>query len=287
MIYFLYIFIVFFSAIQSASVKFYNRSNNNALIFNAIKSIIACISLFFLCFSGFHFHAQTLFYGCIYGLILSISMYSGYLALSFGPISITSMVVSFSVIIPLIYGIAFCGEILNTLKIIGLIFFSISIITTNINHYPETNNKYNHFLWCIFIIITFICNGLCSVLQKMHQIQYPGKYCLEFTFFAMVSCTLIFLSSILIKLPYQKFSDKKNFTGKIFAGIAGLSMAIVNFFTIKLTGSESASLLFPAISAGAISTSLLFGIVIFKEKIRYNHIIALLFGISAIIFLKL
>ena len=69
--------------------------------------------------------------------------------------------------------------------------------------------------------------------------------------------------------------------------ISGLANGLASFFTLMLAGMENASVVFPAISAGTILASLLCGRWIFKEKLKINHYLALIFGILAVVLLKL
>ena len=274
--------IIIFSAVQSAAVKFYNRTDSDAFVFNFVKSLAACAVLAVLSAADFHINALTAAYGGIYGLSLGISMYSGYKALAMGPMSLTSLIVSFSVVIPIFYGVFFSGEPLSNLKIVGLVFLAAALLTANMKK-PEMSRKGSSYAWWIFYVaMTFMSNGLCSVLQKMHQQRYPGEYCAEFTLISMLICGVIFLALTLVHR-----SGKVSTRGKKYSAVSGAAMAAVSFMTIKLSGAENASVLFPAISAGTICASLLCGTIIFREKLRCNHIIALVCGIAAVICLKL
>lgn len=247
-----------------------------------IKALTASILLILLNIRNFSLHIPTVIYGVFYGVFLIVSMYFGYKSLEIGPMSLTSLIVSFSVIIPIVYGIGFCGESLNGFKITGLIFLVIAIISVNSKKITFEKNKENYRFWLICIAATFLSNGFCSVLQKMHQINYPGKYCSEFTLVAMIVCFVIFTAI------YMSNENKKiTCSGKKYAALSGIAVAGVSFLTMKLTGMENAAVIFPAISAGTICASLFCGVTIFKEKLKYNHIIAFLSGITAVIFLKL
>jgi multidrug transporter EmrE-like cation transporter len=57
--------------------------------------------------------------------------------------------------------------------------------------------------------------------------------------------------------------------------------------TLSLAGFENASILFPVISAGTILGSLLCGRLVFGEKLKINHYIAILFGTASVVLLKL
>ena len=98
----------------------------------------------------------------------------------------------------------------------------------------------------------------------------------------MIVCAVVFLAASALK-KRAAVSSK----GKKYAAVSGFAMAASSFLTVKLSGTENASVLFQAISAGTICASLLCGYVIFGERLRLSHIIALVSGIAAIICLKL
>lgn len=278
----LYFLVVAFTAVQSASTKLFGKSNGNSAVFNMIKTLSAFLLFLIIGLGGIEFHKETLIYGCVYGLLLSLSMHCGYMALSLGAMSLTSTIVSFSVLIPVTYGILFLNESLNTFKIFGIIFFVASIFLANANKPKGTVEK--GFKWAMYVAATFVCNGFGSVVQKLHQVKFESLYCTEFTFFAMLVCCVIFWITGFKLHPIKKFVSLKEGT---YAVISGITNALVAYLTIMLAGFENASTLFPAISAGTILCALLLGIVLFKEKLRFNHFAAIFFGIAAVVLLKL
>lgn len=280
----LYICIVFFSVLQSAAAKLYNRQSDNASVFNAVKALFALVLFGAMSIGGFGMHIPTAVYGALYGLSLCVSMYSGYKALCSGPMSLTSLIVSFSVVIPLIYGIGFCGEELTAFKIAGLAFLVLAIVFVNMNKAGSGNNKVSYGKWMVFVMLTFVTNGICSVLQKMHQSEFTGRYLNEFMIFSMLLCTLIFFFAAVIKGGMKEFGSVK---GKRYGCLAGISNAVSNYCTLALAGFENASVLYPTISAGTILVTLLFAVALFGEKLRYNQWLALGAGVVAVVFLKI
>ena len=216
---------------------------------------------------------------------MCLSMYSGYRALCLGPMALTSMLVAFSVIIPLIYSLTFGNETLKALQCMAFVFLLADIILANYDKLKVNSEKPKSYgLWLLFIALTFISNGICSILQKEHQLAYPGLYSREFIMFAMLICSLIFTLTAIIKIPLK---DVKSTRGKRFGIISGVTNALANFLTLILAGMENASVLFPIISAGTILGALLCGKFVFKEKLKPNHYLALAAGIIAVVFLKL
>ena len=264
-----------------------NKMSDNAAVFNGIKTFSALVLFGVMSIWKFNYNADAIIYGGLYGICLCMSMYCGYKALSLGPLSLTSLIVAFSVVFPLLYGIVFCDEKLTVVRCMGFIFLALTIVAANVSGgASDDTRKINNlsFKWKIFVFATFVCNGLCSVLQKMHQIKYPGLYCSEFMIFAMLVCGVIFL---LTNLKITNLKLYKAIKGKRYAALSGIANAVANYSSIVLAGYENASIMYPAISAGTILATMIFGTIIFKERLKYNQMIAMLCGIISVICLKI
>lgn len=279
----LYICIVVFSVMQSATTKFFTKHSDNSYVFNALKAFFALVLMLLINASNMDFDKTTTVYALCYGASLCISMYCGYKALCIGPLSLTSLISAFSVIIPILYGIICFDEAITTYKIMGICFLIIAIILINIKKSNQSGNKANT-KWAIFISITFITNGLCSVIQTKHQRIYPGEHTSEFMIVAMFLCAVVYLTVALTRLSVKDLLKTK---GKRYGIMSGVSNALANYITLKLAGIENASIMFPIISAGTIFTTVVCGTVLFKERLKFNHITAVICGIAAIVFLKL
>lgn len=284
MMIFMYVCIVVFTVAQSASTKLYIQTNDNVVAFNTVKSVAAFLLFAIISFAGFQFHVPTLIYGCLYGLLLSVSMYAGYKALATGPMALTSLCVSFSVMIPLIGGVLWFDETLNIFNIVGFVFLIVAIVFVNLKKKSTSEENKGSLKWSIYVLLTFLANGFSSILQKSHQISYRGLYCSEFMMFTMLVCSLFFAGASLLKISKKTALKKEELK---YGSIAGILNVLASYLTTRLAGFENASILFPAISAGTILCTLFTGVVVFKEKLKYNHFIAIGAGIAAVVFLKI
>ena len=118
---------------QSALGKQYARRGGESLPFNINKAVIGTILFLVLgLMSGFSWHLETMLFGLFYGISLCISMHTGFKALSIGPMALTSIIASFSLIIPFLFGIILWNETLTLLKFSGIILLLLSIFLINI-----------------------------------------------------------------------------------------------------------------------------------------------------------
>jgi hypothetical protein len=97
----IYLCVILSSVTQSAGAKLFNRHSSDAMLFNAVKALSALLLFALMAAFGFTLHLPTVLYGALYGVSLSLSMFAGYKALCLGPMALTSMLVSFSVINPI------------------------------------------------------------------------------------------------------------------------------------------------------------------------------------------
>ncbi len=240
---YIYLFLIIsFSAVQSVCTKL--SQNKNVIGFQIVKAASAFLAMAIPgLFLGIRLHFPSLFWGALYGAVLAVSMYSGYRALQSGVMSLTGMIASFSVIIPVLYGIVFCDEAVTNIKISGLICMILSMLFANVKP-SNREGRACSGLWLKYVSLTFFSNGICSVLQKSHQIFYPGAYKMEFNIFAMLTCALIFISIGIIKKKINLISSGKE---RYYAMFAGVSNSLAAYFTLTLTGYENASLVFPLI----------------------------------------
>jgi len=215
--------------------------------------------------------------GMGYGLSLCISMHSGFKALATGPMALTSIIASFSLLIPLFFGILFWNESLTAFGMCGILLLLLSIVIINGKLVGDISYK-----WLFYAIVTFLTNGICSVIQKYHQIQFPALYQTEFMVFALL-CVSIALSSSFC-FNREGLSDFK-ISG--FGIISGVLNCMANYIVLFLSATENASVLFPIISVANIIVVWVIGIIFFKEKLTALQTIGLIAGILSIILLKL
>ena len=179
----LYFSIILSNVTQSASTKAFNQKNYAPLVFNVLKAASAFLLTLAFALPTFSFHTPTLFFGLGYGVLLSVSMYTGYEALNRGPMALTSMLVSFSVAIPFVWGVAVRGESMGLFKIFAVVLLVAAIVCTNADKiFKKQKEKLHGFgIWLLFVFLTFASNGAFSILQKEHQSLFPGLYNREFT----------------------------------------------------------------------------------------------------------
>lgn len=163
--------------------QFYKRNQDNSkAIF--VYCFIMTLGAFFVATIAMAVQASwnpgTLLYAGIFAICYLCAIIFIALAIQSGPLSLSSLLQSLSLIIPTVYGLIVLQEKLSMLGWIGIICLLISVITTNI--YKKGNKPTK--CWFVFILLACFGNGLCSVVQKAHQIAYGDMFSTLFMSFA-------------------------------------------------------------------------------------------------------
>ncbi len=275
---FLYLLNVSCSSGQIALGKHYAKSGGNSSAFNINKTVAGMVVfIIWGLIQGFSFHLPTAIFGIGYGISLCISMHAGFKALAIGPMALTSIIASFSLLIPFFFGICFWNEPLTLFGLCGIILLLFSILLINGKTLGGISLK-----WSVYTAATLITNGICSIIQKHHQIKFPTLYRTEFMLFALL-CVFIILSVT----PNSNLSQKQKFKFSWLGLISGILNGTANYIVLFLSATENASVLFPIVSAANIIAVWAIGLLFFKEKLTTSQTIGLILGVLSIVLLKL
>lgn len=274
----LYLLNVLCSAGQSAFGKQYAKRGGEALPFNVNKAVSG-MALFLVLgiIGGFSFHLETMLFGICYGMILCVSMHTGFKALSIGPMALTSIIASFSLVIPFLFGIILWNESLTLPKTVGILLLLLSVFLINAKRESGFSAK-----WLFYALATLVSNGICSVIQKMHQLKFPTLYRTEFMFWALLS-----VSAVLFITHNVKKNEKTRMSFSLLGIASGIANCCANYIVLYLSATENASVLFPIVAVANIIAVWTIGLLFFKEKLRAYQTIGLIIGIASIVLLKL
>lgn len=275
----LYFMNVACSAGQSTLSKQYASRGGNANLYNINKTLVGLLVFLIvgLC-SGLTFHMPTALLGIGYGTALSISNYAGFTALSMGPMALTSIIASFSLVIPFAVGITVWGESLSVLGVIGIVLLFSSIVLLN---YKKSKDRIS-LKWTFFTFLTFLSNGICSLIQKQHQMDFPGSYRTEFMISAMLCVLVLLLVTVLIRRE-----AKATVKFCVQGSSAGFLEGIANYIVLYLAATQNASVLFPVVSVAKILAVWIIGRILFRERMKLTQTVGLVAGIAAIVLLNL
>jgi len=280
--YLLLIMVIVFMSLQNVFQKQYNIKSEqpNVFLFGGFTSIAAL--LFFVVTSGFRldFNPDFFPYSFGFGITYAMSLIGLVYAIRYGSLAISTLAISYSLLIPTLYGIMFLDEKISINTCIGILFLIVSIFLINAK---KSETKFT-LKWGIFILMAFLGNGFCSTFQKMEQNAMNGAYKSEFMIVALIITTLIMFTMVFVSKGKVKSELKLCAVNAMPSGIAN---GIVNLFVMLLTGSMPNAILFPSVSAGGIVLSFILAILVYKERLTKKQNLGYVFGIASVILLNL
>ena len=250
------------------------RSGKEITYFNSI-SYAVCILLFgVLTLVQQSISIFTVITGFIFGFLTANSHTYRMKALSKGPMNITLIITTSSMIIPTMSGVFF-GEGFSILKLCGvfvlLFFIYLSLGTGKGSGFDKS--------WFLFSLLAFFCQGFIGVMQKIHQTsQYKeetgGFLLMAFVFSVIYNLIVIGKNAKTIKLE-TKYS--------VFSFACGFFVFAMNYLNLVLSGMLPSQLMFPLVNGSSIIISTLISVFLFKETLTKKQLIGVCGGIASLI----
>ena len=273
-------------------------------IFNGAAAAVVVLTL--LCMGGFgEASAFTILLGFAFGFTNALQAVTRMMALNAGPLSYTSVIISFSTVISALSGIMFFDESIGWPQIVGIILmlfsFYFAVQTTG-------EEKKANLRWLILSLISFAGCGAIGIMQKVHQ---NTDYKTEINAFLIISFITMAVTCFICALVlYMKATPKERapestiyaahscnaptfkapsrefiifFTWTVIT--CGICTALNNKFNLYLSGVIDSAVFFPLVNGGHLVLSTLAALVIFKEKLSKTQWVGVAIGIASVIFL--
>jgi len=257
------------------------KTNGNGIyMFGALTSLFAML-FFIVSSSTKQWEIGVLPYAIAFAVSYAVATIASVLAISYGSMALTTLIISFSLILPTVYGLIFLEETISFGFIIGIILLVVSLVLIN----KKTEGVKLSAKWIIYVFLAFMGNGMCSVIQKMQQVSYNGEYKNEFMIAALFFVTVFLSIFSLIKREKNTFTYMK--VGWHLALGCGVMNGLVNLFVMVLSGEIPASILFPLISAGGIIAAYMVSKWFYKEILTKAQFLGLILGTMSAIFLSI
>ena len=233
-----------------------------------------CILLFSVMILKENISLFTIGIGIVFGVTTAFTNLYRMKALGTGPLHLTLLIASSSMIIPTMSGIFF-GEAFSLAKLCIVVVLIWFIYLSLGSRSDNSINKQ----WLIYCFIAFITQGTIGVLQKIHQTSLHKTEVNGFLLVAFI-CSLIY-SVIMSRTNKEKVNISKK--SWIFALICGLCTYFNNCVNLMLSGMLPSQIFFPLINGSSIVLSSILSVVIFKERLTKIQLLGLCGGIASLI----
>lgn len=266
--------------VQGGFVKSSVKNTSDTMLFNAM--FFAFTSLLYLpeiltCSHNVWVYA---FFAAIFSVIFQFAYAT---ALSAGNVSLTVLIVNFSMVIVVLFSYFVYREPISPLRLIGIIVtLAAFFLCTDFRNTQRMNRK-----WLLFSLLAWLSTSSATIVQKMFaETEFNNENR------AFISCIYIIAASVafLVYLVLNKSGHKKTFKvdrrAVLYAAMVGLSLSVYQLLNTYAISVIDGTFLFPACSGGTIIFSALSGIVIFKDKLTKRQYLSLLAGVVAIILMN-
>ena len=264
---------------------------SGGFVFNAVSSLAAAIVL--LCWGGFgmQISAFTALLGIIFGAVTALQGITNIAALQVGPMSYTSVIISFSTLISALSGVMFFDEHLGWAQIVGIILMLVSFVLAAKS---DGGEKKANLKWLLLCLVAFAATGGIGVMQKVHQSSEHRDELNAFLIIAFISsaviCTLL---AVFFKMQENGSKSterdnggKKQFWLMLAIMIAGGACAAANNkFNLYLSGVMDSAVFFPTVNGGGLVLTTLAAVLLFRERLTAKQWFGVVFGIASVVFL--
>lgn len=268
---------------QSIFTKQYNvKCPKGELTYSALTILFALL-FFVVSTKNIAFSKEIVPYSVAFSAAYTISTLTNVLALKIGSLAITSLVMSYSLIIPTVYGLC-NGEELTVIKVIGITLLLVSLFLIR-SKSEEQDKKTFSLKWLIYVMIAFFTNGMCSILQDAQENHFKGAQNGNFMILALLIGFVALMSVAVICEGKAVLESIKK--GLAFSAATGICNGATNLLVMVIIGMVATSVFFPVLSACQLILTFIISAFFFKEKFIPRQIVGLGFGIAALVLLNL
>lgn len=231
----------------------------------------------------------------IYSLGFSICYVGGtvfsILAISTGPFAITSLVMSYCLLMPTVWGLIFYtkDKSPSIFVILGIVFMCASLFLVR-NKNADENMKISP-RWIIFVLINFLANGGCSIFQTIfNEENAKNNVVVEPYKFMLLSISMVLLAFLIIVPVYvlinrKKGLEKPNVKQLLCFGTAtGISNTVANILVLLVNGvTIPAFILYPLNNVGQLTLVFLISVLFYKEKYTRLQYVGYFIGMASVV----
>lgn len=240
---------------------------------------------FFTCFlicAGLAFFESPSIYsfllGILFGTMTFVSTHFLILAMAVGPMHITILIATASMLIPTLSGVFFFSEPFSVYKFIAIMVLIVFLYCASSGKSEGTFN----WKWLLYCGINFFTGGTIGIIQKVHQSSVHRE---EFYFFLASAFLVSAFIPFVLSIKQKRRGEKEKISLKLLciAAISGLCVFGQYAINTKLSGVLPSQLFFPVINGTNVVFGSVVAVVVFKEKMTKKQIVGMVGGMLSLI----
>lgn len=231
---------------------------------------------------------NTLLFALLFGVVNYVYQVSYSSAFRAGPVSLTSIICNFNMIVIIPFGALVFKEEIGPYQWVGFALVAVAMIL--LNKPSSGTEKKASFKWLLLSLLTMVTSGFTGILQSAYGKYFPSE---EKDSFIVIGYVIAALLSFITALAMKKTkkTDLFKVDPKFFCGIAiiGVALSLYNTLIIEVQARAyfTSAVLFPVLSVLNFIMTLAASILFLKERIRLRQWIGVLVGTVAVVLMSL
>lgn len=232
------------------------------------------------------FSFGTLGLGVLMGVTTVFGNYAYLKAVANGPLSYTTVMIALSAIIPTFSGL-FYGEKISPVQGIGIVLMALCMILSPAKQENDGEAaKKATVKWLLFTGLAFCFSGGCGVIQKVHQSDSALKDEMPLLLITAFAFSVAYSGIMLLKAvrseDVQPAKVYRSTPWALFLPVlTGLAFSIPHSVNLFLAGFLPAVVFFPVVNLLPMILTILFSLILFREKISVKRWVGIIIGIAS------
>ena len=267
--------------------RIYMKDLASYFTFNSLYFVIVVVIMVVLNTKPQGISLQTLLIAVPFGILFVVTILLYMKAMEHGPLSFSSLLFSFGLLMPILYGALFYHESISLLQIAALMLLFLTFYLGSVS--TESGSTKFNAKWLLLCIWALIGNGLIMVLSKAHQMLSPGREVKEFLIVGFGTAAVLSLF-MLLRQRYIIGQRTPHLTQWKFVLLvlgAGITTAFGNQIVLELSGRLPAIIQFPVVNGGIVLISSILSVLVFREKLTRIKWMGLALGLMALVLICL
>ncbi|MBR2930224.1 MAG: hypothetical protein IKC32_03235 [Clostridia bacterium] len=237
------------------------------------------------------FTPEVIPYALLAGFLYCTASLFNYLAIGCGPFAITTLIVSYSIVLISGYGIAWLGESASPLTYAAFVGIAISLflVRTEPQATDESSEKTEaprlSLKWLIYVVLATLLSALFSIVIREQQIAFGGSVDNECMIISLGFSALLLLAFGIVQSRKNSLSILKS-TAPYALG-AGMANGATNLLSLITNTMMAISISSPTRSVVKTAITFAYSYFILKERFLPRQLFGVVIGVVSTVLLNI
>ena len=190
------------------------------------------------------------------------------------------------ILVPMAIGLLFLGETLSGLQIVAVVMMLVSLVLMNVRSISFKGASKSYYLWCIAL---FFANGLYGAILNLQAEVMNGAQRTEMLTILYLCSALAVIISECVKGQGKQLVEgfKMGKKSVIFMVITCLSATAAANLLLYILTLMSSSVLYTIDSGAVLVLSILYSLILFKEKPTWEVVLGMVIAVASIVLINI